>query len=327
MSRPLAIIILLAAVSWLAAPAPAAELKGPKIVFDQTEKVLPSAVEGKTLVANFTFTNAGDQNLIIDKVNPSCGCTATKFDRVTKPGGKGVITLELDTTGINGAYRKTAAVSTNDPSQPVVTLVMLGETLSRIKVDKGRRLDLSGCLGQDISTTATISDPLGKPLVISGVDNPMKDYLEVSLDPQPGGKTYKLHVTAKAKEPMEFAGPLFFKVPGGAPVSIWVLANIKGPFTVQPHEVHFGTLTKGVRNKAARSVLIKRACAPKLDIKEVRYPQQMFKVERHWKKPGEELLLVITPRLENFMPGSFAKALEIQAGDKVFTVRLVGSVH
>jgi hypothetical protein len=323
----LAIIVALAALGLLAAPGPAAALKGPRIVFDKQELVFSQVVEGKTLTARFHFTNAGDQNLIIDKVVPSCGCAASKFDRVTKPGQKGVVIIEVDTTGLGGAFRKTAAVATNDPSNPVATLVVTGETLGRIKVDKGRRIELTGCLGQAVSTTATLSDPRGKNLVITGVDNSMSDYLRVSLDPQPGGKTYKLHLTAKAKEPMEFAGPLVLRVPGGNPVSLWVQVNVKGPFSVQPHEVHFGTLTKGVANKSARSVVVKRACAPELKVNGVNYNRDLFTVEESWKTPGQELWLVITPRLENFMPGPFEKALEIQTGGQVFTVRLAGRVR
>lgn len=328
MSRPLAIIVLAAALCWLALPAAAhaAQLKGPKIVFEQLEKTFDNVEEGKTLTVKFTFKNAGDQNLIIDKVSPSCGCTATKFDRITKPGQKGTVILDLDTTGINGAFRKTAAVATNDSSQPVLTLVLLGETMGRIKVDKGRRIKLEGCLGGPISTTATLSDPQGKPLLISGFDNPMKDYLGVKLDPH-GGKSYKLTLFSKATEPMDFAGPIFLKIPGSPQVSVWVVVSIQGPFTVRPQEVYFGTLAKDQINKAARSVLLKKACTDKLVIDNLKYDKELFNVEQHWRKPGEELLLVITPNLKNLWVGPFEKSLDIEASGKSFSIRLAGTVR
>jgi hypothetical protein len=311
----------------LGTAAPSAALKGPHIVFSQTEKAFAKVEEGKQLTAVFHFTNAGDQNLIIDKVSPSCGCTASRWDKVTPPGQKGSVTLILDTSGINGAFRKTAAVATNDPAKPVVTLVMTGDTVGRIVIDQGRRIDLKGCLGQTIETTATLSDPKGRPLLITKVENPMKDYLKVSLDPQPGGKSYKLHLSAKASEPVEFAGPLFLSIPGSAPVSVWVMAHIQGPFTVRPHEVVFGTINKAAPNPPQRSVLVKKACAAKLAVESLEYNRELFKVERHWQKPGEELLLVITPRLDNLWVGPFEHPLVIQTKDNAFTVNLTGQVR
>lgn len=306
---------------------PALALKGPKIVFDAQELSFSDVVEGKELTAVFNFSNTGDQNLIIDKVSPSCGCTASRWDKVTPPGKKGAVTLLLDTSGIGGSFRKTAAVATNDPSNPVVTLIMTGETMGRIKVDKGRRISLKGCLGSPITASATLRDPQGKNLVVTGVENPMSDYMDVKLLPQPGGKTYRLELTSKATEPLDFAGPLFLKAPGGGPVSVWVVAEIRGPFTVRPHEVMFGTINKEVTNPAQRSVLVKKACAEKLKVDLVDYNKKHFIVERFWQKPGEEYLLVITPILENLPVGPFDEPLVIQMGQRAFTVKLTGRVR
>ena len=306
---------------------PAAALKGPKIAFEKEELNFNNVHEGKELTAVFSFTNQGDQNLVIEKVVPACGCTASQWDKVTPPGQKGSVTLVLDTTGINGVFRKSAAVATNDPAKPVVTIFITGDTVGRIAIDEGRRIDLKGCLGTEIKTTVTLRDPNGKPLVISKVENPMKDYMSVSLDPQPGGKAYKLHLEAKSKEAMEFAGPLFLSIPGSAPVSVWVLAQIQGPFTVRPHEVAFGTIDKNAPNPPQRSVLVNKSCVAKLEIDSLVYNQELFKVEQHWEKPGERLLLVITPVLKNLWPGPFEHPLAIQTKDSAFTINLTGQVR
>ncbi len=318
-------LCLLALLAWSSAPL--AALKGPKVVFKSTEKVFANIEEGKEVTAVFNFTNAGDQNLIIDKVSPACGCTASNWTKVTPPGKKGSVTLILDTVGINGAFRKTAAVATNDPASPVLTLVMTGDTVGRIVMDEGRRIDLKGCLGSEVKGTATLRDPKGRSLVISKVENPMKDYLSVSLEPLPGGKAYKLHLQVKAKEALEFAGPLFLSIPGSPPVSVWVMAQVQGPFTVRPHEVVFGTINKATPHPPTRSVLITRACAAKLDIDSLVYDENLFKVVKHWQKPGEELTLEIVPRLENLPKGLFEKRLAIQTADSAFTVHLTGTVR
>ncbi|MCF8033968.1 MAG: DUF1573 domain-containing protein [Desulfarculaceae bacterium] len=306
---------------------PAAALKGPKIAFDQQEITFAKVKEGEKVTAVFKFTNQGDQNLIIDQVSPACGCTASRWDKVTPPGEKGSVTLVLDTTGINGGFRKSAAVATNDPASPVVTIFMNGDTVGRISIDEGRRITLKGCLGSDITATATLRDPEGRPLLISQVENPMADYLAVTLDPQPGGKVVKLHLKSKATEAMEYAGPLFLSIPGSPPVSVWVLAQVQGPFTVRPHEVAFGTIDKNAPHPPKRSVLVTKACAGKLVVDSLIYNRELFKVEEHWEKPGERLLLVITPRLKNMWPGPFEKTLDIQTKTKAFAVNLTGQVR
>jgi len=327
MSRPLLVAVLMALLALLAAAPALAAPDRPKIVFEQTEAHFANVKEGQPLQAKFSFTNQGKMNLIIDKVSPSCGCQVAKFDRVVPPGGKGVVTMDLDTEGITGAFRKTAVVSTNDPSNPYVTLVMMGETMSRIVVDKGRRIDLVGCADQGVATTATLSDPDKKPFLIAGVENNMSDYLEAKLEPMPGGRQYKLHLRAKTKEPMQFAGPVYLLVPGTSKVSLFVVADVRGPFTVRPHEVFFGGLTRGMTQGATRSILVNKACADSLAIEQLVYNHDHFKVEEQWQTPGNELLLVVTPNLDQLPPGPFDEKLGIQAQGKLFNVRLKGSVR
>ena len=324
MSRAVAVLLAVVAAVALALPLTAAA--APKIVFQTKEITFSDVKEGQTLTAEFKFTNQGDLNLIIDKVSPSCGCTVAEFDKVTPPGKQGVVTLKLDTTGITGSFRKTAVVSTNDPAQPFVTLVMLGETRSRIKSDKGRRLDLVGCLGEHISTSTILRDAEGGPLFIAAVDNPMKDYLEAKLTPLPGGKEYKLTVTAKSKVPVEFAGPLFLKVPGAGRVSLFVVVEVRGPFTVQPRDLYFGALRKGVKS-LTRSILVRRACAKTLKIDKLSYNRRHFVVKQTWLEPNEQLLLEIRPLVQNMPKGSFSEVLAIQSGNMAFKVGLKGVVR
>jgi hypothetical protein len=307
-------------------PASAAATGGPKIVFDKTEITYPNAREGQTLSAQFTFANQGKMNLIIDSVTPSCGCAVAKFDKVIKPGEKGVINMELDTSGITGAFRKTAVVATNDVSNPFATMVMIGETSSRVKVDKGRRLDLVGCLGKEISATATLTEPDGKPLLIAGVENPMHDYLETKLTPQPGGREYKLQVTAKAKEPMDFAGPLYLIVPGSSKVSLYVVAEVRGPFSVAPQEVYFGGVKRGMTG-LARPVTVTKTCSETLTIDKLLYNPDRLKVEEQWLTPGAQAQIMVSPNLEKMSAGPFEERLGIQSGDKVYHVTLKGVIN
>ena len=248
------------------------------------------------------------------------------FQKVTTPGSKGKVLVKLDTSGIHGAFRKTAVVSSNDPSQPFVTLVLIGETVSRIKVDKGRRLEVKGCLGENLVTEATLTDPDGKPLLITGVDNPMGNYLSAKVERLPGGKSYKLILKAIATEAMQFAGPIYLKIPGSKKQSLFVLVDVRGPFTVRPHQLYFGGLRKGSAS-LTRSIMVRRACAPQLKVDQVLYNEDHFEVKQVWQKDGQELFLEVTPRLDRIPAGPFDEKLQIAVGGKALPVRLKGVVQ
>lgn len=326
MSRPLFWGAVISALVAMLIAAPAAQAKRPRVVFDKTEQYYRDVKEGSTLVTHYTFKNKGTLNLIIDRVTPSCGCTASKFTRVTEPGQSGEVVLELDTTGLRGSFHKTAVVATNDPSMPFVTLVIYGHTRSRIMIDKGRRIKLSGCLGTDISTTATLTDPRGKKFFIAGVENPMRDYLDAKLKRMPGGKSFVLTLRSKAKEAIDFAGPVYLRVAGESKVSVYVVANIKGAFKVQPHEVYFGAIGQGL-NPPTRAVLVKRSCIPHLTLDKLMLNREHFMVAISWVKPGEEFLVELTPRLDYLPKGPFNEGLAIIASGEKFVVRLSGVVH
>ena len=299
----------------------------PKAVFDKLEIVFTNVIEGETMHAQFPFSNQGKMNLIIDSVTPSCGCTVAQFDRVTQPGGKGVINLDLDTSGISGSFRKTAVVNTNDPSNPFITLVMTGETASKVKVEKGRRLDLVGCLGQDASVSTGLSGIGGQPLIVAGVENPMQEYLTTELSHSPSTHSYNLTVRSKAKEAMEFAGPIYVLVPGAPKVSIYVVADIRGAFTVQPQEVYFGGIKRGQQAEVIRSIAVNKTCVDKLSIDRLLYNPDHFKVEERWLEHEGKLILMVSPRPENLPLGPFEEKLGIQAADKIFYVRMKGIIN
>ncbi len=299
--------------------------KGPKIVFKETELNLPISREGQILTAKFEFTNEGDEVLIIKDVSPSCGCTASSYTKQTRPGEKGNVTLTLDTEGIMGYYRKTAVVATNDPTTNFVNLLMRGTTKSSIKIDKGRRIRLAGCLNEVVKSTATLSDPDGKPFLIKGLENPMEDYLEASLQAIRGGRAYLLKLRSITNEAVEFAGPLFLKLANGTKVSVYVSVDIKGEFWVQPQEVYFGAVSKS-KAPAKRLVMVKNECADSLFVQAVEHDERYLKVANVWEKKGQKLFLEVSPNLETIPLGPFTQFLTIKASGKQFKVRLSGRV-
>jgi hypothetical protein len=86
--------------------------------------------EGKK---SFTFyvSNKGNQPLVIQRIEASCGCTTPEFTKTPiPPGGKGVITAIFDPENRSGIFSKTLTVYTNSTPAAVV-LTLKGEVVAR----------------------------------------------------------------------------------------------------------------------------------------------------------------------------------------------------
>lgn len=107
--------------------------------FKQTELDFGEVESGNTVEVTFEFENAGDSPLIIKNVSTSCGCTATKLEKMEyQPGEKGVIPTKFISTGYSGKVIKTVTVTTNDPKTQHTILKISGE----VKLTKFAQLEL-----------------------------------------------------------------------------------------------------------------------------------------------------------------------------------------
>lgn len=74
----------------------------------------------------FEYTNSGNQPLIILDVTTSCGCTTPTYTKEPlKPGQKGQITVEYDSTR-EGSFNKTITITSTAKNSPVL-LTISGE--------------------------------------------------------------------------------------------------------------------------------------------------------------------------------------------------------
>src|SRR5882762_5975533 len=67
--------------------------------------------EGQKLEVSFRFKNTGDKPLVIEHVQPSCGCTvAEQSTEPVAPGGEGQIKATFNSEGKPGVNRKVLTV-------------------------------------------------------------------------------------------------------------------------------------------------------------------------------------------------------------------------
>lgn len=101
---------------------------GPSIAFNEDAWNFGKVKADSVLSHSFSFTNRGDEILVIKQVRASCGCTAAVPNkRELDPGEKGEIKVTFNTGGFEGNVKKSIYVDSNDPAQPRKTLQISAE--------------------------------------------------------------------------------------------------------------------------------------------------------------------------------------------------------
>jgi len=97
----------------------------PVVVFENNNFDFGQISQGEKVTYTFRFKNEGKADLIIAKVEGSCGCTVMKGwpKHPIKPGGKGKIDVIFDSAGRRGKQNKSISVVANTiPSTTVLKL-------------------------------------------------------------------------------------------------------------------------------------------------------------------------------------------------------------
>jgi len=126
--------------------APSVKPEGPSPTLEVAEKLshdfghMPQDTEGKHA---WHFHNKGPGVLEIRNLGTDCSCTIAQLGKDSsdavqiEPGKSEPIELTWNTRQINGAYRKSARIGTNDPTKPEVVLSVEGTVQPAIMVAPG----------------------------------------------------------------------------------------------------------------------------------------------------------------------------------------------
>ncbi|MBO4740325.1 MAG: DUF1573 domain-containing protein [Bacteroidales bacterium] len=99
---------------------------GPKIEFSSTTHDYGDIKKGGDGNCEFTFTNVGNEPLILSNVRASCGCTTPSYTKEpVMPGKTGKIKVRYNTNNLGG-FSKRVTVNSNSTTNPTVTLTIKG---------------------------------------------------------------------------------------------------------------------------------------------------------------------------------------------------------
>jgi hypothetical protein len=119
-------LMTLIAVFTLTLTVAIAQKKGAVAQFKQTEVDYGKIDKGGDPLRKFTFTNVGDEPLIISNAQGSCGCTVPTYPKEPiMPGQSASIDVRYDTQRV-GPFTKSVTLTTNEANQTRV-LTIKGE--------------------------------------------------------------------------------------------------------------------------------------------------------------------------------------------------------
>jgi len=106
------------------ADAPVAKGDAPFMYFKEDFHNFGKITQGEKVSYTFVLENRGKNDLILNYVNASCGCTVAKWDQKPIPRGKSTnIEVIFNSTGKIGLQHKTVSVRSNaDPDNKTLTL-------------------------------------------------------------------------------------------------------------------------------------------------------------------------------------------------------------
>jgi Protein of unknown function (DUF1573) len=101
-------------------------VSGPKMEFQNTTIDYGTVAQNSARERKFTFTNTGNEPLIIKSAKGSCGCTVPTYPKEPiMPGESATIDVNYDTNRV-GAFTKTVTIVTNETSD-THTLTIKGD--------------------------------------------------------------------------------------------------------------------------------------------------------------------------------------------------------
>ncbi|MBI3757201.1 MAG: DUF1573 domain-containing protein [Deltaproteobacteria bacterium] len=303
----------------------------PRLTFPEPVFDFGKVEQGEQVSHTFHFTNQGGQELRIESVKTSCGCTAavTSFD-VIPPGQEGAISATFDTSRYAGEKTKSISVYSNDPTQPVTTLTLQGEILVEIEVDPPQLYLGRVRRGEETVRSVDIFYDANKPIAITKIENSSSVVIIQADDfEKEGRKGKKLIVTLKKDAPLGRVNDEIKVITTSEKrpsVEIPVFGSIEGDLVVAPPQVSFGVVRRG--DGKAQEVSIKNRAKKPIHVVKVESSNADIIAELVAIKDGEEYKLTLSAKNES-KPGRIQGDVQVftdHPTEKVLTIPLYGMV-
>ena len=161
-----------------------------------------TSLNTKVVTNDFTIQNTGDQVLLIQGIQTSCGCSAAhpEKDRL-EPGESTTITANFDLKNRYGPQTTSFTVRSNDPQTPALRLQFRGEALAPINIEPRNVNFRQVMVGDERVEKVRLSAMLPELFFnIERIDNPV-DALTINYEMLESGKEYELTLSVNENAP------------------------------------------------------------------------------------------------------------------------------
>lgn len=268
----------------------------PSISLDDTTYDFGTVAQGSKVVHEFEIKNTGTADLVIQRVAPSCGCTATQLaSPIIKPGAAEKVRVTFDTSGFIGDKTKTVLIASNDPRNPEKTVTLKGRVVSSYSVEPSR-LDFgevspsSPLAAREKEISFSVSE--GADIAITKITS-LSPYLLASPVTTQGSKAVvKVQILPTAPKG-EFRDRVVFELDGGriASINVPVNASVKGDLQLNPETVSFGVVDGGL--PLERRVRFENKGPKAVSIQSITTSDSALSANMIQVQPGRQGVLVI----------------------------------
>jgi hypothetical protein len=242
---------------------------GPRIQFATPLHDFGRARAGEPVKYTYVFTNTGDRLLILNTVQPQCGCTtAGDWTKQVEPGKTGSIPIQFNTTSYNGPVFKQVTVTCNVTNQLTLFLQLKGTVYKPFVLNPPMAVLNIPPDAETASVVVTITNNTEEPLVLSTPESNNRTFA-AELKTNVPGKGYELIVSAVPPLPAgSVQGQISLRTSWTNPavIAVGVAANMQAAVMVIPS---FITLAPGpLANAVTNSVMIQNNSTNLLQLSE-----------------------------------------------------------
>ncbi len=228
----------------------------PKVVFEEQTYDFGKIYQGEIVQHEFRFKNQGNDDLIINNVKSSCGCTAALASKNNIPKGEtGEIQIKFNPGHYLGKVLKTVTVNSNDPENAASKLTITGEVCEEISINP--RLVNFGIVkkGESCSRNLEIRIAPELKIEIKKIESP-NPYITI-VQKKTSDNIYSCQITMNKNDYIgKFNGIIFVYTNNNKQEKIDVpfYGEIIGDVTIYPEMLLFGVVKKNQEVK--RTIVI-----------------------------------------------------------------------
>ncbi|OGL44620.1 MAG: hypothetical protein A2161_11110 [Candidatus Schekmanbacteria bacterium RBG_13_48_7] len=269
----------------------------PEITFEELKFDFGKLNQNEKSTHEFKFKNTGQENLVIEGVKSTCGCTAAITSaKELAPGETGSISVTLDPGNLQGKISKAIIVNTNDPAQKTLRLQI--DALVAVDIEVKPEQLFFGKKFYDETETKQI-------FLVNHMENKELQISKIESDPKTTNLTWKFNkidsnkfqidvTLMKGSAPGSFNPSLIIytnseKQPQ---IRVSVKAEILGDIVVNPERISFGVIVPG--EAVIRKVEIFHRASSNFKITKVTTDISKIVTELKTLEPGKRYQLTVT---------------------------------